>query len=91
VFDIILPLREYSDMVNLEYRILDGKKLRAARGDRALPEIRLASGNYFSEQRLSYYETGKFFPKPFDVPRLLLAYGVEWADVSSPVELEIAA
>lgn len=79
-------------MESLEYRILDGEKLRQARGGRTLAEVCEASGNYFSEQRLSVYERGLFFPKPYDVPRLLTAYGVAWAQVSSPVQAaEVAA
>lgn len=79
-------------MEPLEYRILDGGKLRQARGNRTLAEVCEASGKYFSDQRLSLYERGLFFPKPLDVPRLLAAYSVTWEQVSSPVQgAEVAA
>ncbi len=78
-------------MTQLEYRILDGEKLRAIRAGRSLADICEASGNYFSEQRLSLYERRAFFPKPLDVPRLLAAYGVTWEQASSPVQAEDVA
>lgn len=78
-------------MEPLEYRILDGEKLRQVRGGRTLAEVCEASGNYFSEQRLSLYERRAFFPKPLDVPRLLAAYGVTWEQASSPVQAEDVA
>lgn len=67
-------------------RILDGKKLRAARGARSRQEIADASGKTFSIQQIYNYEHGLSLPRPQRQPALLAALGVEFDEVSSPIK-----
>lgn len=74
-----------------EVPIVDGKKLRAARGSRTLDQICEATGNVFSPQQLSQYEKGRNYPKPYKLPILLKALGVTFGQVSSLVSVDSSA
>lgn len=68
--------------------VIDPKKLRLARGHRTQGEIVAAARHKFSEQQLSGWETGKYHPRPKNIPPLLEALGVTFDDVASPIGAE---
>jgi transcriptional regulator with XRE-family HTH domain len=70
-----------------EIRILNGEKLREARGRRTLEEICRASGNRFKPQQISGYEKGKYRPRPQNLIFLLKALNVGYDQVSVPLEM----
>jgi transcriptional regulator with XRE-family HTH domain len=65
--------------------LLDGEKLRKARGSRTQEEIVAAAGKVFTAQQLSAYEKGHYRPRPEVQAALLKALDVEFEEVASPV------
>lgn len=69
-----------------EFKVINGEKLRQARGYRTQEQICAAANRVFSVQLLSGYERGLYLPRPDKIPALLRALGVTFDQVASPVE-----
>jgi hypothetical protein len=67
--------------------VIDRQKLRDARGPRTRKQIADAAEGKFTEQQLYGWETGKFRPRPENVPHLLRALNVSFEQIASPLSV----
>ena len=65
--------------------VIDGEKLKRARGQRTRREIVEASGGAFTEPQLHAWESGEYRPRAERVPALLRALRVNFEDITSPL------
>lgn len=68
----------------MEFRIIDGNKIKEQRGTRSLREIAAAANKEFSYSAIYQWEKGDATPIDEHVPILLEALGCGFEDISTP-------
>lgn len=73
----------------MEYRVINGHKIREQRGSRSIRDVVKAQPNQFSVGALHKWETGKCRPTDEKLPYLLAALGCDYEDISEPKSLAL--
>lgn len=73
----------------MEFRIIDGRKIKEQRGTRSLRSIAAAADKKFSYSAIYQWENGDTTPKDDHVPILLQALGCGFEDISTPASMVI--
>jgi len=74
----------------MEFRIIQGSKIRTQRGGRSLREVAAAANHAFTYSALRQWELGDCRPGDDKVPILLKALKCDFKDISEPASAVLA-
>lgn len=74
----------------MEFRTINGERIRKQRGQRTVREVAAASGGAFSHASLCCWEAGDHKPREENIGPLLRALGCGYEDITVEVDLGIS-
>ena len=73
----------------MEFRVIDGNKIKKQRGGRSLREVSAAANNKLSYTAIYQWEKGEATPTDKHVPILLEVLGCGFEDISTPASVAL--